>query len=486
MDSSVKSKTVKGLKWTGLESVGTQILTFIIGIVIARQLAPGDYGILGMLAIFIGISQTFLDSGFGRALVQKKDVNDDDFSTAFFFNLVVGLSLYTILFFSAPFIADFYNLPILVPVTRIYLLTLILNALSMVQVTRLIINLDFKTTAKLTIMSQIVAGVTGIVMAYAGCGVWALVGQNIMSGLVYMLSIWYVSKWKPKLTFKKKSFNALFGFGSKLLASSLINSIYNNLATIVIGKAFHANELGLYTRANLFSSLPTSTITNIFMKVNYPVLAKFQDDDEKLLSMYSSLLRAPLFILFPVLFGLACLASPIIYVLLGEKWLGCSEMLVILCLGAVWGPLTTINLNLLYVKGRTDLVLKLEFIKKPIAFLMLLSAIPFGIYGMVTSIALYNFVAFTINCHYTGKMLGYGFSRQIRELLPIICYSAVMALVVLLSTWWIEYPIMKLLLGVSVGIIVYISVARMSKDRTYDSICNIIIEKVPKLGFLHS
>ncbi len=482
MDSNTKSKVVKGFKWSSAQSFITQALQFVISIIIARQLLPSDYGILGMLAIFIGISSTFLNSGFGSALIQKKEATQADFSTAFYFNIGMGIILYLILYLCAPLIAEFYSQPILVPVTRVYLLTLVINALNISQRARLSRRLDFKTGAVITIISLVISGIVGIGLAYSGYGVWALVWQGIASSLSYSIILWIKEKWLPSLIFSKESFKSLFGFGSKILGSSLINSIYSNISTLIIGKAFNASDLGFFSRAQNFSVLPGNTLTNIVIGVNYPVLSRYQDDNVQLLANYKVLMRVPVFILFPVLFGMATLAYPMIDVLIGSKWLESAPMIMILCAGCLWQPLTHINLNLLYVKGRTDLVLRLELIKKPIAFLMLFSAIPLGIYGMCVSIALYDFVAFCFNCYYTHKILKYGFWKQMKELLPIIGYSAFMSLVVLIVTFFLPNDGLKLAIGIPVGIISYYLISRLFKDPTLVSLRNMIIAHVPSLG----
>lgn len=484
MDSNTKSKVIKGLKWSSIESFATTILQFFIGIIIARRLMPADYGILGMLAIFMGISSIFLDSGFGNALIQKKEVSQADYSTAFFFNSGVALLLYLILFACAPLIADFYNQPLLIPVTRVYTLTLIINGLTISQSIRFTRDLDFKSKARFSIISLISSGTIGIVLAYTGFGVWALVMQGIVGAIANSGLLWFYGRWTPSLIFSKESFKALFGFGGKILGSSLINTIYNNLSTLIIGKAFKATELGFFTRARSYSSLPGDIITRITMKVNYPVLSRYQDDDEQLMANYRTLLRAPVYLLYPIIFGMACLAGPLIYTMLGEKWMGCVPMMIILGFGYLWDPLTYINLNLLYVKGRTDLVLKLELIKKPIAFLMLFCAIPFGIYGMCASVSLYGFVAFCFNCYYTGKILKYGFFKQVKELLPILGNCILMSSLVILSTLWIPNQLLKLIVGIIVGVVIYFALSFISKDSTFMSLFNRAKVKFPILKHL--
>lgn len=466
MDNPTKTKVVKGFKWTGVEAIVTQALQFIISIIIARMLLPRDYGILGMLEIFMAISATFVNSGFGSALIQKKEVSGQDYSTAFYFNIFMAVFLYGILWCGAPFIAEFYNQPLLVSVTRIYSLTLIISAFSAVHWAILSRTLNFKTNAIISIVSLMISGITGIVMAYKGYGVWALVAQGVVSSIANSVLLWGSIKWIPMRCFSKESFKALFGYGSKILCSSIINTIYSNISTLIIGKAYHATDLGLYTKAKGFACMPGGVLTNIALKVNFPVLSRYQDNNEQLLSNYRLLLRAPVFILFPILSGMAALARPLIEVVLGNKWIECYPMLIILCFGYLWSPLTSINLNLLYVKGRTDLVLKLELIKKPIAFFMLFSAIPLGIYGMCAAVALYEFVAFSFNSYYTGKMLNYGFKKQIIELLPIFGYCAAMTVAVLTIVSFIRSSMMQLAIGILVGMAVYVSLTVSLKDKT--------------------
>lgn len=484
MDSETKGKVIKSMKWSSVDTLGTQCIQFVLSILIARQLTPADYGLIGMLSIFIAISATFVDSGFGSALIQKKDADNNDYSTAFYFNVGVAAVMYGILYFCAPLIADFYNQPLLTQVTRVYLVSLLISALYQVQSSRMSKSLDFKSKAIISISSLIISGGVGLSLAYSGYGVWTLVWQGIVSTAVSCIMFWVMDHWHPLLIFSKRSFKHLFGFGGKLLGSQLINTIYNNISTIVIGKAYNADDLGLFSRAKGFAQLPMSTVTSLVMKVNYPILAELQDDNERLLEAYKVILRAPLFLLFPILFGMSALAYPMIEVLLGSKWLGCVPMLVILCMGYVWSPLTSINLNLLYVKGRTDLVLKLEFIKKPIAFAMLLGAIPLGIYGMTAAIALYEFIAFSINCYYTKKILDYGFIQQMKEIMPIIGYSIVMAIIVLISIWFIPSALFKLTVGVLVGIISYYLMARVNRDSTLLSLSIRLASRFPILSFL--
>ncbi len=473
-NSSIKNSAIKGMAWTGVERMTCQVAQFVIGIIIARVLMPSDYGVIGMLAIFIAIAQSILDSGFANALIQKKDRTNVDYCTVFYFNIIVSLVLYSVFFISAPYIANFYNMPILESVARVVSLSMIINGLTIVQTAKLTIDLNFKLQSIISITSTLVSGGVGIVLAYNGYGVWALVFQGLASSTMRMLLLWSFSHWKPILTFSYGSFKQLFSFGSKLLCSGLINTIYNNLYTLVIGKAFSAANVGLYNRGNHFVSLPTDTITQTVVKVNYPILSSLQDDNEKLVATYRKLLRTPLYILFPILFGLAVLAEPLVLVLLGEQWIDCVPIMQILCLGYMWSPLTHINLNLLYVKGKSDKVLKLELIKKPIAFAILFASIPFGIWWMCAGRAIYFFIAFTLNCHYTKKLLNYGFTSQIKEVLPIIANVLVMSLIVTLSIGLFDSSLLQLIVGAFVGVISYVTFSILTKDSSFYELLNIV------------
>mgnify|MGYP002623692211 CR=1 FL=1 len=455
------------MAWTGLDKLGSHVIQFVISIVIARLLMPSDYGIIGMLAIFIAIAQTFLDSGFANALIQKKGRTEVDYATVFYFNFVISIVLYGIFYVSAPYIASFYEIPILTDVTRVVSLSLIINGLAIVQTAKLSIELNFRLQAIASIVSVIGSGLIGLWLAYIGYGVWALVFQNISHSFVRTIILWLFAKWKPLLVFSFSSFKQLFSFGSKLLASSLINTIYTNIYTLVIGKAFSSPaEVGFFNQGNHFSRLPMQIVQDVVIKVNYPILSELQDDNSRLVQTYKKLLRMPMFILFPILVGLCAVASPLIEVLLGAKWLPCVPILQVLCIGYMFSPLTTINLNLLYVKGRSDLVLKLELIKKPIAFLILFASLPFGLIWMCIGKAFYEFVAFSFNCYYTKKLLSYGIGKQLKELLPIFINVGVMFVLVTLSMSFFEIPLVKLIVGIVVGMLSFFLFAFFTKDES--------------------
>lgn len=477
-EESLKDKAVSGAMWRIVEISVNQVVTFVVGIILARILSPEDYGVVGMLTIFFAVAGCFGDCGFGTALVQNKGRTDEDYSTAFIFNVAASLVLYVILFVSAPYIALFYNTPILCDITRVSALSFIISGLTGIQYSRLNIDLKFKFRSQISILGQLISCATGLILAFLGFGVWALVFQGIASSIITGIVLWLSSGWKPKLIFSTKSFRRLWSFGVNMLGSALINKIYNNLYTLVIGKCYSSASVGMYNRANGYASLPTNIIMDMSLGINFPILVKLQDDRDRLLSAYEKLLKVPIYILYPLLLGLIVLAEPTIQVMIGDKWLPCVPYLQILCVGYMFYPLNGLNVNLLIVKGRPDLVLKLDLFKKPIGILLLVAAIPFGIMWMMVGKALYSLIVYAMNCYYTNKILDYGFIKQVKVLIPILLNSIVMGAVIIFATYFIESNIVKLAVGIPLGAILYASVGYLRRDDALFEIINIVKSKI--------
>lgn len=467
MDAVTQRRAIRGMAWAGTEKVLIHVLRFVFGVLMARILCPEDYGIVGLLYIFINISSVFVDSGFTSALIQKKDRTEADYATVFFFNLGVATIFYLVLFFAAPWIAAFYRIPLLTDVARIVALGLPLNALCAVHRTRLTIQLNFRAQAIVTFIALLLSGGAGLFLASAGYGVWALVWQGVASAVLTIALFWGLSRWRPQLTFSADSFRRFFSYGWKHLCSSLINQLYSELYTLVIGRKFSAADVGYYTRANGYAALPTGIISETVVRVNFPILAQLQDDNEKLIAAYRQLLRTPIWLLAPVLFGIGALAGPLISCMIGEKWLPCAPYLTVLCFGALFTPLTYINLNLLYVKGRTDCVLKLELIKKPLAFLILLAMIPFGIFWMCVGKAAYDVTAFMFNCYYTKKILNYGLWAQVKEIFPILLNAGIMAGIVFALSRLFVKPVVQVAVGVPTGMALYLLGSLLARDESF-------------------
>ena len=427
------------------------------------------------------IAAVFVDSGFGKALVQKQNCEEKDYSTVFYYNLAVAVGLYIILFAIAPLVARFYKIEILTDVMRVASIVVIINALSIVQRTKLEKRIDFKSQSIVNFTSSLLSGLAGIAMAYYGFGVWALCGQSLLNSLLQMILFYFFVRWLPALVFSKQSFHEMFSFGSKILVASIISVIYSNLYTIVIGKRFNSKDLGFYSRADHFAIFPSSNIGTIISGVTYPTLSKIQDNDEKLSFAYRKIIRYSSFIIFPLMIGLAAVADPFVRALLGEKWAETIPYLQILCFALMWDHLSSLNLNLLYVKGKSNLVLKLEIIKKSIAVAILFASIPFGITAMCCGRVLYDMIAFFINTSYTKKLIGLSFWQQVRDFLPYLGFSLGMGLVVYLLCLWLPVnSVWALVIGFLVGFLIYviISITLFSEIRDeVKNICRKIINK---------
>lgn len=475
MAGSLKHKAVKGVIWSSMERFSVQGILFLVMIVMARMLTPGDYGLVGMLTVFIGISQSLVDSGFSQALIRKQDRTETDNSTVFYFNLVIGLLMYGVLFGVAPLIASFYNEPQLVSIARVLCLSVLLNSLVVVQRALLTARIDFKTQAKAALSAAVLSGCIGIWMAAVGYGVWAIVAQQLTNLGINALLLWIFSHWRPSAHYSWRSFRELFGFGSKLLLSGLLDTIYRNIYLIVIGKFFSAQDLGYYTRAHQFSDFPSSNVTSIMQRVTYPVLCTIKDKDSRLADIYRRFLRVSAFVIFPLMMGLAALAKPLVLVLLKEQWLFCATLLPILCFSMMWYPVHAINLNLLQVKGRSDLFLRLEVIKKIIGVTFLCMTLPMGLIAMCVGGIFNSIICLVINTHYTGKLIQVGFLVQIRDLFPIFLLSFSMGLVVYLIINIMALPyLLSLVFGVIIGMVYYVSLSRLFRFKEWKELMGLI------------
>lgn len=472
--SSLKDKTIKGVIWSAVDRFSAQGIQFVFSILIARLLVPEDYGVIAMLGIFIGVSNSFIDSGFGTALIRKINRTETDFSTVFYFNIVVAILFYLALFFAAPAIADFYNTPLLVPVTRIVSLTLPIGALSGIHSAKLSIAIDFKSRAKISVVSTILTGSVGLWMAYAGYGVWALVVQTVFSSVIRTIMLWVIVKWHPLLVFSLKSFKELFTFGSKLLASGLLDTIYNNIYPLVIGKFFSPAVLGVYGKAKALADYPSSNITSVLQSVTFPVLSSIQNEEDRLADSYKRFLKISAFVIFPLMTGLAAVADPFIRIILTDKWENTIYLLQIICFAMMWYPIHAINLNILQVKGRSDYFLKLEIIKKVQGVIILCITVPMGIVAMCYGQVISSLISLIWNTYYTKKLIGYGYWAQMRDLLPILIHSLVMCALVLLIVNLMTTLWLKLIIGVLSGIIYYFAGAYIMRFPELDEILVIL------------
>ena len=457
-NSSLKTQATKGMIWSAIDKFASQAGQFVIGVVLARLLMPKDFGLIGMLSIFIAVSQSFIDSGMGSGLIQKKNRTEADFSTVFIFNFAVSIFFYLLLFFTAPLIADFYNMPQLVLLTRVLSINIIISSLAIVQRSQLTINIDFKTIAKVNVISVLLSGIVAVYFAYIGWGVWTLVIQRIVGSVVSVFMLWVLSKWKFSLVFSKQSFKELFGFGSKLLLAGLYAQIFKNVYNIVIGKAYSASELGFYTRAKTFAESASGTVTSILHQVSYPILASLQDDKKRMVSVYRRLIRMTTFFIFPAMTLLALLAEPLVRLLLTDKWIPVIVLLQWMSFARIFYPISGINMNILNAMGRSDLFLKVDLSKFPIAVVALIITIPLGVKAIVIGHVVTSCVSFFINAYMPGKLFGYGAFKQLRDMMPIFIATGIMTLMVVLINYFIDMLLLKLIIGVGVGIVTYLLV----------------------------
>lgn len=434
-DQSLRDKTVKGVGWSAADAFLGQGVTFIVGLVLARLLSPEEYGLIGIVTIFTTIMMGIVDSGFSNALIRKQEVTDEDYSTLFFFNLVISLVLFGVLFVGAPWIAYFFARPQLVPLVRTMGALLILQALSIVQNTILSRNIDFKTKTKASVISALTSGIVGITMAYKGLGVWSLVAQQLSRQFLYSSCLWLLNKWWPKLKISFDSLRYMWGFGWKLLFSGLLDNIWKQLYQVVVGKFYSPASLGQYTRAEQYASIFSSNITTIVQRVSYPVLAQIQDNKERMVSGYRRIIKTTMFVTAIIMIFMGAVADPLIYCLIGPQWHEAATYLPFICVCMSFYPLQAINLNMLQVQGRTDVFLYLEIIKKIIGIVPICLGIFYSIYWMLIGSLIFGIVCFFLNSYYTGKSLGYSSWMQLRDVYP----SYVIAFLVAFSVYFLKY-----------------------------------------------
>lgn len=447
MDEGLKKETIKGVKWSAFERFATQGIVFIVNIILARLLLPSDFGLIAMIMVFIQISQAFIDSGFSNALIQRKDRRDIDFCTVFYFNIALSLLIYLVLFICAPAISKFYNSPQLINITRVICLSLILGAIGSIHQTKLTINIEFKSLSIVTFISALISGVLGIILAYIGLGVWALVWMTIIRVGLQSTFMWVVSRWKPSFAFSLMSFKSLFSYSSKLLVSSLIHLLYYNLYTVAIGKIYSKQDLGYFNRAELFARFPSTTLSTVFSRVAFPVFSKIQDDNNRLRIAYSNYIKYSSAIIFPVMLWIIALAKPITLFVLSDKWLPIVPLMQILCVSWMTDHLCSINLNVLFVKGRSDLALRLEIIKKTIATAILFATMKFGLIVICLGLVLYSIIAVILNSIYTKPLINLSIKQQFLDYAPCLCISIVAAFLGNLSILFFDNQIAQIVFG---------------------------------------
>lgn len=460
-------KTITSFFWSAADRFLAQGFQLFFNIILARILMPEDFGLIGILTIFLVFAQIFIDSGMGSGLVQKQNRTDLDYSTVFLFNIALSFILYVILFFSSPLIALFFGRDELTLLTRVLGLNLVINSFSIVQRSILTINLDFKNFAKVNSVSILISGIIAVIFASFGFGVWALVFQNLSMSLLTVILFFYYSSWKFSFKFSSRSFNDLFSYGSKLLLASIYSTSLNEVYNISISKIYNAKIFGYYTNAKKFSDATSETITSVIQQVTFPILSSLQSDKERLIEVFIKLIRFTSFIIMPFMTLFAILADPFIRLVLTDKWEESIPILQYLCFARMITPLSAVNLNILKAIGRSDLFLKVDLVKFPIIILVLFITIPHGIIAMVIGNLIVALLSFFINSYMPGKLFGYGALAQIKDMLPITMSTTLMALFTYLVTGLFDDPFSKLIFGIIVGISSFLLLCYFFKLREF-------------------
>ena len=477
---SLKVKATSGLFWTLVQQFGYQGINFVVQLLLARILLPEAFGVVALLQIFISVGNNLIDSGMASSLIRNKDVDERDYSTVFYLNISVAIILYLMMFVASPFIASFYNMPILTDVIKVYCTSFVINAFSIIQITQLTKEMKFKKQMLIQLPSLIVSGVISLILAYFGWGVWSIVAYNLLRNILASLQYWLASKWRPKLIFDIEKLKYHFNFGYKLTIASLLNSVYDNIYGVVIGKAFSPQILGYYNRAEMFQLFPSKNISTALEKVTYPMFAQIQDDNEKLKKYYRQIFNLVVFFLTPTMVLLSVVSEPLFRFLLTEKWLPMVPYFQILTVVGVLHPFQRYNVNILRVKGRSDLVLKLNIIRKVVLTLSIVIAVRYGIYGILISECVYSIICVFLNTMYSSALINYSLKEQIKDVIGIYVLAVLIGYGIYLFDKNIMYllpDVFRVLVGMILGYITYFGVAYLLKFEIIYIIRNFIKER---------
>jgi teichuronic acid exporter len=473
---SLKKHALRGFIWSFLQQFSSQLITFSVQLILARILLPSEFGLIGMLTVFIGIGTALFEGGMTSSLIRVSTVDTKDYSTVFFFNLGVSVLIYLLFFLSAPYIASFYRQPMLTDIARVYGLSFVFLAFGTVQNTILTKEMKFKKQTMITFPALLIGSIVGVILANNGYGVWSLVYSMLITNLLTSVFLWFSSDWQPQFIFDVDKFKLHFHFGYKMTLSSLLDTIFTNIYQIIIGRFYSPVLVGYYTRANSLMMLPVGNVSAALNKVVFPLFAKVQHDIPSLRAAYKKIMLVVLFVITPIIVLMALLADQLVVFLFTEKWLPIVPIFQIICFSGVLYPLHLYNLMILQVKGRSDLFLKLEVIKKVILVLIIVISIFYGFTSLLIGYVIASILALFINTYYAGSMIDYTMKQQLLDILPIFVISICMGLVVFfVNSNLIAYNnISRLIISSSAGVIVYIFLAFIFKFQTINDIRNII------------
>ena len=478
---SLKKKTISGLFWSFFDNFFYLLIQFVIGIILAKILSPKEFGLIGLITVFLAISQTFIDSGFSNSLIRKLECTDVDYSTIFYFNIITSLLFYFILYFSSNIISDYFKEPILSSIIKTIGLGIIIKSLSSVHTTILISKIDFKLQTKISIVSSLISGIVGIILAYKGFGVWSLVIKLLVGNSISTILLWLTTKWTPKFIFSLQLLSEHFNFGYKLLFSSLTSTLYENIYYLIIGKYFNASQLGYYTRAEQFSNIASTNLTAVVQKVSYPVFSKLQNEPVMLKNGYKRLIKSTMFISFIVMLGIVGISNSLILFLLGTKWEQSIIYLKLICISSMFYPLHALNLNILIFRNRTDLYLKIEIIKKIISIPVIILAIYYGINAMLIGFVFLTIIGFYLNSYWSIKLIGYSAGEQILDIMPSFILALVVGVVIYFIDFFTEFSsLLTLFIQSVIGFFLIIIFSTYFKIEGYFEIKNLLTEFINK------
>ena len=479
MSSSLKKQAMHGAFWSFVERFGQQGVQLVVSIIIARLLEPKDFGVLGMLALFMALAQSVIDSGLGQALIQKQDAGSTDESTVFWFNLAIGATMAVVFFVVAPWIAVFYETPLLKSITRVFSLNLIINSFAIVQNALLVKELAFKLRMKAVLVSVVVSGLVGMLLAWAGWGVWALVALNLIGNLVRTVGLWVIHPWRPRLEFSMTSLRALWKFGSRMLFSGLLNTFFQNIYLVIIGKLYSATELGFYERGKKLMMLTSQSLSQMVAQVSFPVLSKMQGDVDRMRHGFMKALQTTMFATVPMMTGLAVVASDFIVVLLGEQWAPCVPYLKIMCISNAFFPIHMLNLQVLLALGRSDLFFRVEVMKKVITVVSILITFRYGVIGLLWGQVVGSFVCQGINTYYVKKLLGCGWFSQLTGVWRIILASVGMGLFVgLAGKVFVGSAIVRLFSQGILGVMIFVLLGWVLREPVAADVRGAVLRKL--------
>ncbi|WP_107040073.1 lipopolysaccharide biosynthesis protein [Brumimicrobium mesophilum] len=474
---SLRKKSIQGVLWVFIQQFSNQAVTFVISIFLARILLPEDFGLIGMITVFMALSQVLLNAGLTQSLIRQPKPQQIDYSTVFYFNISVSVILYLVIFLCAGLIADFYTQPILRNIIRFYSLTIVINAFGAVQFTKLTKEMNFKTQMTVTVPSLIISGIVGVILAYMDFGVWSLVYMAILQSLLSTIQVWFRSGWIPSFEFSKRRFRYHFSFSYKLGLSGILNSVYSNIYQIIIGKFFAPALVGFYTRAVTMKNLPVTNIANSLNKVTYPMFAEIQNDNVRLKKVYKMILQSVIFILAPIMIYLMVVAEPLFRFLFTEKWLPAVPYFQILCVSGIIFPIHSYNLNILKVKGRSDLFLKLEIAKKVLGVIVIIISIQYGIIALLWGQLISSILALFINSYYSGRFIEYKIWSQLKDISPIFIISGLVGII----GWYLDSNVfsnlndlLRIFLPAFIGLVLFVGISFTLKLEALNNLVSLI------------